>query len=144
MEFAWGIVLIIAGLICWLGQVITTLSPKHAVRLGLVEPESDVEPVFAADSRGEAIWDSLITWTLPVAGILLTLENPYWPYFGLVGGGMYLYFSGRGIAVRVLMRRRGLRIGAQGDIKTVYIFLASWGIIAIVTIFMAVNMLISR
>lgn len=142
MNLVWGIVLIVAGLICWLGQVIAVLSPKLAVRLGLVEPETDVEPVFACDTAAEAIWDSLVTWTLPVAGILLTLENPWWPYFGLVGGGIYLYFSGRGIIVRALMRRRGFRIGAQGYLITVYIFLVLWGLIAVVTILAAANTLL--
>ena len=48
--------------------------------------------------RGEAIWDSVTLWTLPLAGVLLLLNNPLWVYFGLVGGGMYLYFAGRGLS----------------------------------------------
>jgi hypothetical protein len=139
MDLFWGVILIIFTLlVCWLGQTITAFSPKLAVKLGLTEPESDVDPAFYADVRGEAIWDTMILWTLPVAGILLILNNTLWAYFGLVGGGMYLYLAGRGIAVRLAMQRRGIRIGKPGTLKLFYVFLTLWGVIAVVTIIMAV------
>lgn len=75
-----------------------------AARLGLLEPESDVDPTFYADVRGEAIWDTMILWTLPVSGVLLILNISLWACFGLVGGGMYLYFAGRGILTRLAMQ----------------------------------------
>ena len=139
MNLFWGVVLIIFTLLVgWLGQTITVFSPKLAVKLGLTEPESDVDPTFYADVRGEAIWNTMILWTLPVAGILLILNNALWAYFGLVGGGTYLYLAGRGIAVRLAMQRRGIRIGKPGTLKFFYVFLAIWGLIAVVTIIMAV------
>ena len=139
MDLFWGVVLIIFTLpVCWLAQTITALSPKLAVKLTLTEPESDVDPAFYADVRGEAVWDMLILWTLPVAGILLILNNALWAYFGLVGGGSYLYLAGRGIAVRLAMQRRGIRIGKPGTLKLFYVFLTLWGVIAVVTIIMAV------
>ena len=142
MHVFWGVILIIFTLlVCWLGQTITAFSPKLAVKLGLAEPESDVDPTFYADVRGEAIWDTMILWTLPVAGILLILNNTLWAYFGLVGGGSYLYLAGRGIAVRLAMQRRGIRIGAPGTLKLFYVFLTLWGLIAVVTIIMAASAL---
>jgi hypothetical protein len=105
--------------------------------LGLTESESGVDPTFYADVRGEAIWDTIILWTLPVVGILLILNNALWAYFGLVGGGSYLYFAGRGIVVRLAMQRRGIRIGKPGTLKLFYVFLTLWGVIAVVTIVMA-------
>ena len=138
MELFWGVILIIFTLlVCWLGQIISTFSPKLAVKLGLAELESDVDPAFYADVRGEAIWDTITLWTLPVAGILLIINNALWAYFGLVGGGMYLYFAGRGVVVRLVMHRRGIRIGAPGTLKLFYVFLTLWGLIAVVTIIMA-------
>ncbi len=123
MDLFWGVVLIIFTLlVCWLGQTITAFSPKLAVKLGLTEPESDVDPTFYADVRGEAVWDMLILWTLPVAGILLILNNALWAYFGLVGGGSYLYFAGRGITTRLVMQRRGIRIGTPSTLKLFYVF----------------------
>jgi hypothetical protein len=142
MNLIWGAILIIFTLIlCWLGQVINATSPTLAARLGLTEPESDVDPTFFVDGRGEAIWDALILWTLPVAGILLILNSPWWIYFGLVGGGMYLYFAGRMIVVRLLMQRRGIRIGKPETVKLFNVVLTLWGLIALVTIIMAVAVL---
>jgi len=104
MNIIWGAILIIfTGILCWLGQVINASSPTLAARIGLAEPESDVDPTYFVDGRGEAIWDALILWTLPVAGILLITNRPLWVYFGLIGGGMYLYFAGRMLVVRLAM-----------------------------------------
>ena len=139
MNLIWGAILIIFSLIvCWMGQVINAFSPKLAARLGVAESESDVDPTFFVDGRGEAIWDALILWTLPVAGILLILNSPWWAYFGLVGGGMYLYFAGRMIVVRLAMKRRGIRIGKPETIKLFNAGLILWGLIAVVTIILAV------
>ena len=142
MDIFWGIILILFTLLlCWLGQVITTFAPKLAVRMQLVEAESDIDPVYYADVRGEAKWDILILWVLPVAGILLILDNAAWAYFGLVGGGSYLYFAGRGIVVRLVMQRRGIRIGTPGNLRLFYVVLTLWAIIAVVTIIMAIDAL---
>lgn len=140
MNLTWGAVLIIFTLIlCWLGQVINASSPTLAARLGLVEPAADVDPTFFVDGRGEAVWDAMILWTLPVAGILLIFNSPWWPYFGLVGGGMYLYFAGRGLIVRLAMQRRGIRIGKPDTVRLFNAVLTLWGLIAVVTIIMAVT-----
>ncbi|MFC2000903.1 hypothetical protein ACFLUZ_00150 [Chloroflexota bacterium] len=142
MHIFWGVVLIIfTMLVCWLGQTITVFSPKLALKLGLTDSESDVDSTYYTDGRGEAIWDIIILWTLPVAGVLLILNNTLWAYFGLVGGGSYLYFAGRGIAVRLAMQHRGIRIGAPGTLKFIYFFLILWGLIAVVTIIMAISAL---
>ncbi len=138
MNLIWGAVLIIFTLLAWLGQALTVFSPTVSASLGLSEPESDVDPTFFVDVRAEAIWDTIILWTLPLAGILLILNNPWWAYFGLAGGGMYLYFAGRGIAVRLAMQKRGIRIGKPENLKLAYVALTLWGLIAVVTIVMAV------
>ncbi len=139
MNLIWGIILISVTLKCWIGQIIIALSPKVATKIRIAEKESDVDPTFFADMRGEAIWGALSLWTLPIAGILLIINNALWTYFGLVGGGMYLYFVGRGIASRLTMQHRGIHIG-RSNLK-VNLFLTLWGIIAIVTIIMAVTTL---
>ena len=139
MNLIWGGVLIVFTLIlCWLGQVISALWPTAATKAGLTEPEDEVDPTYYVDVRGEAYWDMAILWTLPAAGILLILDSPHWVYFGLVGGGMYLYFAGRGIIVRLVMQRRGIRIGQPQTLKLFYAVLTLWGLIALVTIIMAV------
>ncbi len=137
MNIVWGVILFIISSIGYLGQVISAIWPQTAARLGLTEPQADVDPAFYADVRGEAVWDTAVLWTLPLAGLLLLLNNPNWVYFGLVGGGMYLYFAGRGIVVRMVMQRRGIRIGTPQSLKVAAIFLALWGVTAVITIIMA-------
>lgn len=142
MNMLWGMILIIFTLLlAWLGQTINAFSPKLAVKLGLNEPETDVDPVFFTDSRGEAIWDVLILWPLPVAGLLMIFNNPLWAYFGLVGGGIYLYFAGRGIVVRLVMQHRGIRVGKPATLILAYTLLTIWGLIGAVTIFLAAKAL---
>ena len=64
MDIIWGAILIFFTLIgCWVAQIINAFSPKLAARLGLSEPEADVDPTFFLDARGEAIWDVLVLWT---------------------------------------------------------------------------------
>ncbi len=134
MNVLTGIVIIALSLLAWGGQTVAWLAPAVATRYGLIESEDDVEPVFWADIRGEAAWDALTLWTMAVAGLLLTFDEPSWAYFGLVGGGMYLYFAGRGIFTRLAMLRRGHRIGAPAGVRVGLIFLGAWGVMAIAVI----------
>ena len=138
MNLIWGVILLIISSIAYFGQAISAFWPETAVKLGLTEAEADVDPAFYADIRGEAYWDTAVLWTLPLTGVLLLLNNPVWVYFGLVGGGMYLYFAGRGIIARRVMQRRGIRIGSPQTLKVAYLFLALWGVAAIITIIMAI------
>lgn len=139
MDLIWGIILLVLSLVGWIGQMISAFWPIPAARMGLTEPEADVDPTFFADIRGEAIWDAMSLWTLPVAAILLILRNPFWVYFGLVGSGSYLYFAGRGLAVRSVMERRGIRIGKPQNLRVARMFLAAWGLMAIVTMVLAAS-----
>jgi hypothetical protein len=141
---AWGVVLIAVSSVAWIGQLVSLVDPDRAARLGLTEADEDVDPVFAADVRGEAAWDTLTLWCLLVAGILLVADVEQWAYFGLVGGGIFLYFAGRGIATRVTMRSRGHRIGTEANVRAAMVMLACWAVAAIVTIWAAVVALTPR
>ena len=141
MNLIWGIILVSVTLKCWIGQIIIAFSPKVAAKIKIIEPESDVNQTFFADMRGEAIWDALTLWTLPFSGILLIINNNLWAYFGLVGGGMYLYFVGRTITSHLIMQRHGIHIGRSKKLKVKYIILTLWGLVAVITIIMAVTTL---
>jgi hypothetical protein len=134
----WGVVVTLLSLLAWGGQAIAWFWPAIAVRWNLAEAEDDVEPAFWADGRGEARWDTLTLWTMVVAGVLLIADASSWVYFGLVGGGMYLYFGGRIIFTRVAMQRRSLRIGAPQNVRLGYIFGAVWAAMALITILAAI------
>ena len=130
MNIVYGAVVTLVSLIAWGGQCVACLAPRLAVRLQLTEDEKDVDPAYYADARGEAVWDVLTLWILPVAGVLLMMKSVWWPYFGLAGGAMYVYFAGRGIAARVSMQRRGIHIGKPG---LSYLFLSIWGLLGAAT-----------
>lgn len=141
MGVLWGVVVVLLSLLSWGGQALSWFSPATAVRWNVMEAEGDVEPTFWADVRGEAAWDTLTLWTMVVAGVLLIVDGAAWRYFGLVGGGMYLYFGGRGIFARVAMMRRNLRIGAPANVRLGLIFSAVWAVMALITIVAAITSL---
>jgi hypothetical protein len=138
MTFAWGVVVVLLSLLSWGGQALSWLAPTIAVRWKLMEAQDDVEPAFWADVRGEAVWDTCTLWTMVVAGVLLITDVNAWVYFGLVGGGMYLYFGGRAILARAAMARRGLRIGSSSNVRLGYVFSAVWAAMGLVTIVAAI------
>ena len=134
MAFVFGLVMVLLGLLAWGGQTLSWFAPDTAVRWSLTEDASEVEPVFYADVRGEALWDVFTLWTIVVAGVLLMLDVSTWAYFGLIGGGTYVYFAGRGILVRRTMLRRNMRIGDPQGMTMVYSVLAVWGVMGIAAI----------
>lgn len=137
MEIVWGVVLILLGGIAWLGQLICVFSPSLGIKWGLMEAPTDTDRVLFIEGRGEAIWDALMIWTLPLCGVLMIIDHPYWPYIGLVGGGSYLYFSGRVITTRIVLQRNRVSIGTANSIKLAYVFSLLWGLAALITIVMA-------
>ena len=141
MNLIWGIILISITLKCWIGQIIITLSPKMAETIKIIEPKSDVDQTYFTYIRSEAIWGAISLWILPITGILLIINNAFWTYFGLVGGGIYLCFTGYSIVSRLTMQKRGINIGSSRNLKVTYIFLTFWGLIALVTIIMAITTL---
>jgi uncharacterized membrane protein len=50
---------------------------------------------------------------------------------------MYLYFGGRGLIVRLMMQRRGIRIGKQETVKLFNAALTLWGLLGVVTMIVA-------
>lgn len=138
MELLWGLVIIALGLLAWGGQAISWLAPATAVRLSLADAEDSVDAVFYADGRGEALWDAFSLWTLPLAGVLLIAGHEAWTWLGLLGGGMYVYFAGRGIVTRVELLRRGHRIGEPADVRLGLTALVVWGVAGSITAIAAI------
>ena len=137
MYLIWGIILISVTLKVWIGQIIISFSPKIAEKVNIIEPETYMDKTFFLDMRGSAVWDAISLWTLPFAGILLIINNSLWTYFGLVGGGMYIYFVGHTIASHLTMQHHGINIGRAKKLRVKNMILILWGLIAIVTIIMA-------
>ncbi len=138
MRIVWGIVVVVLSLVAWGGQFVSWLAPRTAQKLSLTEAEDSVEPVYFADIRGEAPLDAITLWTMVVAGVLLILNVDAWAYFGLVGGGMYVYFAGRGLFTRVAIQRHGFKVGEERNVRIAYTMLAVWAAMGLITIAAAV------
>jgi hypothetical protein len=142
VNIVWGLILIALGLLAWGGQTLSWLARGPATRMGLADAEDKVDPVFFADGVGEAKWDALTLWPLLIAGVLLVADSASWPYYGLIGGSIYVYFGGRGILVRLEMHKRGLAIGTPADVRVAFAALTLWGVAGLVTIVMAIAELV--
>jgi len=142
MNLIWGIILVSVTLKCWIGQIIIAFSPKVAVKIRIIENESDVNQTFFSEKRGKAIWDAISLWTLPFTGILLILNNSLWIYFAFIGGCIYLYFVGCEFTSQLKMQRNGIHFRITKKLKLKYMILILWGLMAIITIMMALVTLI--
>jgi hypothetical protein len=129
MTTAIAVSTLVLSLVAWIGQLIAAVAPRLAVRLTLSESSADVDPTFHSDGQAECVWDALTLWTLVAASVLLLVAEPSWALFGLFGGGMYVYFAGRGVAQRIVLRRAGIRVGKPATVVQAYVFLVLWGVI---------------
>jgi hypothetical protein len=142
MITAIGILILVLGLIAWLGQSLALLVPSVAVRLGVLEREAEVDPtLYIMEAKTEAAVDILLTWTLPAAALLMLLEHPLWPYLGIFGSGVFLYFSGLITLSRVFLKRAGIRVGTRASERAAYLFGGLWALAALTMIGLAAGQL---
>jgi hypothetical protein len=133
-----GIIVIILGLLCWIGQGLAVFAPTVAVKLGLFEPEGEVDQsMYLFERLSQGIMDVLLSWILPLSALLMILDNGYWPYFALVGGGVYLYFPGVFMITRFVLKRHGKKVGSPASVKSAYIFGTLWLLSAVTMIILA-------
>ena len=122
-----GVVTLIAGSIAWIGQSLAFLAPATAVRLGVLEPEAELDPtLYVVEARAMGLADMLLGWTLPTAALLMLLDHPLWPYLALVGSGVFMYFSLLIILSRVFLKRRGAKVGRPASVRAAYVFGTIW------------------
>jgi hypothetical protein len=134
-----GIFVIVVGLICWIGQGMAVFSLPTAVKLGLFESEGEVDQsMYLFERLSQGIMDVLLTWILPLSGLLMILKSGYWPVFALVGGGVYLYFPGVFMITRIVLKRHGKKVGRPSSVKAAYLFGWIWILSSITMIVLAI------
>lgn len=139
-----AIAVIVLGLICWLGQALAILAPRVAVKLGLSEPEEDVDRSMHLFERfSQGIMDVLLTWILPASALMMLLGYERWPILALVGGGVYLYFPGVFSITRIVLKKNGMKIGSPASEISAYVFGILWTLSAVGMIALAVAELIN-
>ena len=134
-----GILVIVLGLICWIGQTLVVFAPDIAVKLGVGEPEQEVDrSMYLFERYSQGIMDVLLIWILPAAALMMLLGIDQWVVFALVGGGVYLYFPGVFTITRIVLKRDGKKIGSPASQVTAYVFGTLWTLSAIYMIVLAV------
>ena len=134
-----GVLVILLGLICWIGQSLVVFAPDVAVKLGVGEPEEDIDrSMYLFERYSQGIPDILLTWMLPAAALMMLLGLEYWPILALIGGGVYLYFPAVFSITRVVLQRDGKKIGNPASAWTAYILGTLWTLSAIYMIVLAV------
>ena len=134
-----GILVVVLGLICWLGQSLVVCAPRVAVKLGVGEPEEDVDrSMYLFERFSQGIMDVLLTWMLPASALMMLLGNEHWPILALVGGGVYLYFPGVFSITRIVLKREGRKIGGPASQLTAYVLATLWTLSALWMIALAV------
>jgi hypothetical protein len=138
MVTAIGVLILVLGLIAWLGQTLAFLVPAVAVKLGVLEREAEIDPtLYIMEAKVEGLVDILLTWTLPAAALLMILGHPLWPYLGLFGAGVFLYFSGLITLSRVVLKRAGKQVGSPASERAAYLFGSLWALAAFAMIGLA-------
>ena len=135
---ALAVMVIILGLICWVGQTLVVFTPHIAEKLGVAEPEGEIErTMYLYERYSQGIPDALLTWMLPASALMMLLEHAHWPLLALVGGGVYLYFPSVFSITRIVLKRDGLKVGTPASQLTAYVLGALWTLSAVYMIALA-------
>lgn len=135
-----GLVVILVGLLVYIGQGLSFFAPKLATKLGLNDPQDEMdESLYIIESKANGLSDLLLAWTFPVAGLMMLVDKPIWPVFALIGGGIYLYFGLLTIFCRVYLKGQGKKVGSVSSEKVAYIFSTIWIVCSFSMTFLAVR-----
>ncbi|MFZ5865433.1 MAG: hypothetical protein ACOYXY_06110 [Thermodesulfobacteriota bacterium] len=134
MRIVLGLFFVCFGLFGWVGQLISGFNYSLAQRLSLQEKSEGTDPLFRLAELNAARWDACVLWTLPLAGVLMLLNHPWWPYVALVAGGIHLDAGGRELAKSLSLRKGGVKIGSPKDWTIAKAFLSLLVLIGLVTI----------
>ena len=137
-----GIIVIVVGLLVYIGQSLSFLAPDIATKIGLNDPEEEMDQsLYIIETKANGLSDILLTWTLPLSGLLMIFDHKTWPLLALVGSGIYIYFALLTIFSRIFLKRRGKKVGSPSSEKAAYIFSAIWILSSITMIFLATQKL---
>ena len=122
-----GIFVIVVGLIVWVGQTLSFLAPEIATKLGVNSLEEEMDQsLYIIETKANGLSDILLTWTLPLSGLLMIFDRKIWPFLALIGSGIYIYFALLTIFTRIFLKKRGKKVGSPSSEKTAYVFSAIW------------------
>ncbi len=137
-----GIIVIILGLLVWVGQTLSFLAPAIATRIGLNSPEQEMDQsLYIIETKANGLSDIILTWIFPLSGLLMIFDHKAWPFLALIGSGIYLYFALLTIFSRYFLQQRGMKVGSLSDVKIAYVFSMLWIIFSVIMIVLAIQKL---
>ena len=110
MQIILGWILILFPGILFLGQLISSFNFSLAQRLGLQEKPETADPLLLRAERYVAYWDLVTIVWLPVAGILMVVNHPWWPLVSLIGASIYIDAAGREAAKNLSFRHSPIHV----------------------------------
>lgn len=129
-----GLLWVTVGLLLFVGQVISVVNFPLAQRLGLQEDPETADPMSSRLELMTARWDIALLWLQPISGLLMLLDNPWWPAMSLIAGGIYLDTGGREWVKIEGLDAQGVPLGSAKEqmiMKVTYGFFIATGIVAI-------------
>ncbi len=133
MQTAIGWTLFLLGGLLYFAQVISSIDFKLAQRLGVQEDPGETDAVVQTAERFTAYWDLVTLGWLPLAGLLMIIDNSWWQISALVGGAIYFDASGREAVKIVSLRKEGFRLGTKQQQRA---FFASYIVMAFIGVFL--------
>jgi len=135
MQAILGWILILFPGALLLVQLISSLNFSLAQKLGLQEKSGSAAPLLLRSERYTAYWDLVTLVWLPVAGILMVINDPWWPVIALIGAAIYIDAAGREAAKNLSFRHEGIETGTKQEqilFFITYIIMIIIGIIIII------------
>ena len=120
-----GVFCVLFGLVCVIGQLISTVDFGLAQKLGLQEGNEATEPLYRRLELNTARWDLVVLWTLPCAGALMLAGHEWWPFLALVAGGVHVDTAGRETAKVLGLAKEGVKTGTRTETRLFFSFLGA-------------------
>ncbi len=79
VQIAIGWTCLILGALLYIAQLISSIDFNLAQQLGIQENPEETDSILQTAERYTAWWDLFTLGWLPLAGLLMILESPFWP-----------------------------------------------------------------
>jgi len=135
MQSTIGWILILFPGILFLVQLVSSINFSLAQNLGLQEKSETADPLLIRSERYTAYWDLVTLVWLPIAGVFMVINHPWWPFISLIGASIYIDAAGREAAKNLSFRHEGIKAGTEQEQK---LFFATYMIMVIIGLFVVI------
>ena len=139
MQTTIGWILILFPGMLFIVQLISSINFSLAQKLGLQEKPQTADPLLIRAERYTAYWDLVTLIWLPVAGIFMVINHPWWPLISLIGASIYVDAAGREAAKNLSFRNEGIKVGTEQEQR---LFFATYIVMVIIGLFIIIYSLL--